>query len=44
VGYDLLRRKKLEKSQKQDTDALLKELEALRAMKAAQEQEESETK
>ena len=40
VGYDLLRRKKLEKSQKQDTDALLKELEALRALKAAQEQEQ----
>jgi signal peptidase len=38
VGYDILRRKKLEKSQKQDTDALLKELEALRAMKAEQEQ------
>ena len=38
VGYDILRRKKLEKSQKQDTDALLKELEALRAMKADQEQ------
>ena len=38
VGYDVLRRRKLEKSQKQDTDALLKELEALRAMKAEQEQ------
>ena len=40
VGYDLLRRKKMEKTQKQDTDALLKELEALRALKAAQEQEQ----
>ena len=38
VGYDVLRRRKLEKSQKQDTDALLKELEALRAMKAEKEQ------
>lgn len=37
VGYDLLRRRKYEKTQKQDTDALLAELEALRAMKAAQE-------
>ena len=40
VGYDVLRRRKLEKSQKQDTDALLKELEALRAMKAEQEKEQ----
>jgi signal peptidase len=39
VGYDVLRRKKYEKTQKQDTDALLAELEALRAMKAAQEKE-----
>ena len=37
VGYDVLRRRKYEKSQKQDTEALLAELEALRAMKAAQE-------
>jgi signal peptidase len=37
VGYDVLRRRKYEKTQKQDTDALLAELEALRAMKAAQE-------
>ena len=42
VGYDVLRRRKLEKSQKQDTDALLAELEALRAMKAEKEQEKSE--
>ena len=40
VGYDVLRRRKLEKAQKQDTDALLKELEALRAMKAEKEQQE----
>ena len=39
VGYDVLRRRKLEKSQKQDTDALLAELEALRAMKADKEQD-----
>ena len=38
VGYDVLRRKKLEKTQKQDTDALLAELEALRALKAEKEQ------
>ena len=38
VGFDVLRRKKYEKAQKQDTDALLAELEALRAMKAEQEQ------
>ena len=40
VGYDMLRRKKYEKSQQQDTDALLAELEALRAMKAEQEGKE----
>ena len=40
VGYDLLRRRKYEKTQKQDTDALLAELEALRAMKAEQEKEQ----
>ena len=37
VGYDVLRRKKYEKAQKQDTDALLAELEALRAMQAEKE-------
>lgn len=35
IGYDLIRRKKYEKGKKQDTDALLKELEALRAAQAA---------
>ena len=40
VGYDVLRRRKYEKAQKQDTDALLAELEALRAMKAAKENEQ----
>jgi len=40
VGYDMLRRKKYEKAKQQDTDALLAELEALRAMKAEKEQQE----
>ena len=40
VGYDVLRRKKYEKAQKQDTDALLKELEELRRMKAEKEKQE----
>ena len=35
VGYELLRRRKYEKTSKQDTDALLAELEALRAQAAA---------
>ena len=38
VGYDMLRRRQYEKKKQQDTDALLAELEALRAMKAEQEQ------
>ena len=37
VGYDLIRRRIYEKSKKEDTDALLAELEALRAEKAAKE-------
>lgn len=37
VGYDMLRRRKYEQSKQKDTDALLKELEALRAEKAKQE-------
>lgn len=40
VGYDMLRRKKYEKAKQQDTDALLAELEALRALKAEKEKEE----
>jgi signal peptidase len=40
VGYDILRRRKYEKAQRQDTDALLKELEELRAQKAKMEQTE----
>ena len=41
VGYDMLRRRKYEKTKQQDTDALLAELEALRALKAEKEQENS---
>ena len=37
VGYDVLRRKAYEKNKKEDTDALLAELEALRAEKAEKE-------
>ena len=37
VGWDMLRRRKYEKEKQKDTDALLAELEALRAMKAEQE-------
>lgn len=39
VGYDVLRRKKYDKAKQEDTDALLAELEALRAMKAEKEAE-----
>ena len=39
VGFDMLRRRKHDKEKKQDTDALLAELEALRAMKAEKEKE-----
>lgn len=38
VGWDILRRRKYEKSQKADTDALLRELEELRAQKAQREE------
>ncbi len=38
VGWDIIRRNKYEKAQKADTDALLKELEELRAQKAEKEQ------
>lgn len=40
VGYDMIRRRMYEKSNKQDTDALMKELEELRRMKAEKEQQE----
>ena len=36
MGYDMLRRRKFEKTKQQDTDALLRELEELRAQKAKQ--------
>ena len=42
VGYDMLRRRMYEKSAKEDTDALLAELEALRAMKAEKENSTAE--
>lgn len=42
VGYDMLRRKKYEKAKQQDTDALLAELEALRALKAEKEKAEQQ--
>lgn len=37
MGYDLLRRRKYEMEKQKDTDALLAELEALRALKAEKE-------
>lgn len=39
VGYDMIRRRMYEKANKQDTDALLAELEELRRLKAEKEQE-----
>lgn len=42
VGYDVLRRRKYDKAKQEDTDALLAELEALRAMKAQQEDQTEE--
>ena len=40
VGYDTVRRKMYEKSNKEDTDALLAELEELRRIKAEKEKQE----
>ena len=40
VGYDMIRRRMYEKSNKQDTDQLLAELEELRRMKAEKEKQE----
>ncbi|MCH5192192.1 MAG: signal peptidase I [Oscillospiraceae bacterium] len=40
VAWDLLRRKKYEKKNQQDTDALLAELEALKAAKEAEQKDE----
>lgn len=42
VGYDMLRRRKYEKSKQQDTDQLLAELEELRRLKAEKEQQNQE--
>ncbi len=42
VGYDVLRRRKYDKAKQEDTDALLKELEALRAMQAEKSKSETE--
>lgn len=42
VGYDVLRRRISDKANKQDTDALLAELEALRAAKAASENKQEQ--
>ena len=42
VGYDVLRRRKYDKAKQDDTDALLKELEALRAMQAEKSKSEGE--
>ena len=39
IGYDMIRRRMYEKANKQDTDALLAELEELRRMKAEKEQQ-----
>ena len=39
VGYDLIRRRIYDRKKQEDTDALLAELEALRAQKAQKEQE-----
>lgn len=41
VGYDVIRRRRFEKNNQQDTAALLAELEALKAEKAAKEQDET---
>lgn len=41
VGWDILRRRKYEKRKKADTDALLRELEELRAQKAKQAEDQT---
>lgn len=43
IGYDLLRRRRYEKQNQEDTDALLKELNELKAKKALEQQEETST-
>lgn len=42
IGYDMLRRRKFEKSKQTDTEALLAELEALKAAAADKQQEDEE--
>lgn len=42
IGYDLIRRRRYEKANKQDTDALLAELEALRAAQAKKDEDRTE--
>ncbi len=44
VGYDIIRRRIYEKGKQSDTDALLAELQALKAEKAAKEQQAAEQK
>ena len=44
VAYELIRRRKFDKAKQEDTDALLKELAALRAEKEQKEQSEQENK
>lgn len=39
VGYDMLRRRRYEKANKQDTDALMRELEELRRLKAERDRQ-----
>lgn len=41
VGYDMIRRRMYEKAAQSDTDALMAELEALRAMKAEKDRQET---
>ena len=41
IAYDMIRRKLYEKSNKEDTDALMKELEELRRMKQEAESKRS---
>ena len=43
IGYDMVRRRRYEKANKQDTDQLLAELEELRRLKAAKETEQQAT-
>ena len=43
VGWDILRRRRYEKRKQADTDALMRELEELRAQKAKQEEDHHQT-